>query len=203
LPAGWKMTVRRRSSLGQEQSFLEHGLIENPGWICICDHGLNQFTPFDDVPGLPNLTPLEVAPRVAFALRMCETTRTTILGVRQQKNDGAAVKGMPPQPTSANTGYVNLNPPPGSVQQIFFISAKAKADWRSWNMLEDRARVLDEKAAGGAYALYEGMCVRFGERSTVLSADRFSGSEWEKNRHQLMREYGIRIPRVKGAKHHG
>jgi hypothetical protein len=200
----WEVRVRPRASFGEEFSFMLN-MIDNPGFIVIADHGLNQFCWMDDVPGQPDPTPEMVTARISFALRCAVRRKASLLAIRHQKSDGEGVlvKGMPPVSTAAATGYVNFNPPPGmgDFQQIIFVGAHIKAKWRPWSSLEDKAFALDERRHGGVVALYEGLTVRFGE--TQLMADRFNTLEHVRNQNILKREYPFLRFKRKGAKHHG
>ena len=197
---GFSFRTRKRQSFGEEMEFMERRLLENPGYIAICDNGLNQFLAMDDHPGQEILSTNTVTSHIAFMLRIAKKLGITMICVRHQKSDGSQVKGLPPQPSSAATGYVNTNPSMKDMQQLFFFSAAAKSKWRPWNYLEDRARAYDERRDGGRIGLYEGMTVRFGE--TQLVEARYSGPEWNRNARALKEEYGITFKK-RFPKHHG
>ena len=202
---GWVVMTRPRATFGEEFNYMLWDMIENPGWIVIADHGLNQFCWMDDVPGQPDPIAEVVTAKAAFALRCATVRHTTLMCVRHQKSDGPGVlvRNMPPIPQSEATGYVNFNPPPGmgDMQQLFFVSAQCKTRFRPWNRLEDKAFALDEQRRSGKVALYEGLTVRFGEK--VLMQDRFTGPEQNRNRAALKKEYPYLRFKKKGAKHHG
>ena len=122
---GFEFKHRERTTFGEEFEFMERKLVENPGFIVIADNGLNQFCWMDDVPGQPDPTPQAVTAKIAFALRCAAVHHTKLMGIRHQKSDGPSVlvRGLPPSPKSASTGYVNFDPPPGmgDMQQLFFV----------------------------------------------------------------------------------
>ncbi len=192
----------RLLSYGEELEFVERELIENPGYIILADHGLLHFVDMADVPGQEHLSDNAVTAKTAFALRIAKKLGVVFMCVRHQLGVGSDVKGMPPQSEAAETGYVRLDPPTGNMQQLFILGHKAKAHWRPWNFLEDRAKAEDEKRVSGAdaVALFEGMSVRFGESKLVR--DRYTGAEWERNARILNKEYGINFKK-EFPKHHG
>jgi hypothetical protein len=195
---GFVFMTRRRSTFGEENAFMERELIDNPGYIIKSDYGLNQFLDMSRFPGQAQLTPSDVTARLAFALRSAKKLGVKILCVRHQKNTGAAVKGMPPQPESAATGFVHLNPYLADMQQFFAFSADAKGTWPPSNVREDHGRVKSEQTVSGAnsVALFEGMTVRFGESKLVK--DRYCGLEHE----AMSKSLGIRSKK-NYAKCHG
>lgn len=196
---GFVFMTRQRSTFGEEFEFMEKNLIENPGFIIISDCGLNQFLAADDVPGQEQLSPNTVTAKMSWALRIAVTKGVKMFCIRHQKGTGSAVKGMPPQATSAATGFLTINPRYiQDMQQFFAFSADAKGTWPKQNFYEDRMRVQSEKKVSGeeSIALFEGMAIRFGE--TDLVRVRYSGLDHER----CAREAGVK-PKKNYAKCHG
>ena len=110
----------RLGSYGEEQEYIERTLVENPGYILLCDHGLIHFLDMADVPGEAELPQNTVTAKVAFALRIAKELGVRIMSVRHQNNLGAPVKGMPPQSRASKTGYVNVKAGVRDMQQMFF-----------------------------------------------------------------------------------
>lgn len=202
---GFRIVGRPRSTFGEEFFFMTRHLVENPGYILISDYGLNQYLAMDDSPGQPPLSIATVAAKLALVLRLMDTYGVVLCGLRHQNGKQASVEGVPAQPESGRTAYLNFeNPNLIDVQQFLIVGSKAKAESRPWNFLEDRALALDEQriSGKGSVAIFEGMTVRFAEKE--LAKDRYYGEEeWKRNAGILKKEYGVKLRERSFPKSHG
>ena len=174
---------------------MERRLIENPGYLCICDAGLIQVLPHDRVPGQSVFKPEDWTAKTVWMLRLGRHMNIKMLGVRHQDNIGSKIYGLPPLTTAAETAFLNVQKPKMKfVQQMMFFAADAKGKWPSWNHLEDRARAQSEQelSGEGSIAVFEGCSIRFNETKTTRErhCDKL---EWQQNRKTLSQLYGVKL----------
>lgn len=182
----------RHDSLGEDFSFMQHNLIENPGFINIVDNDMINPSEGRTIPGLPKLDPAGFSAHMEWALRIAHRHHLFLVGVRRQTGMGSAVAGITrPIPSSAQKDWMQIS---GTeripyIQNFFLISSKAKGSWLASNYLEDASFQLSVAAVQPtSVGYYHGCQIRFPQPEKV--ALRYKADSWEASRKKLISLYG-------------
>lgn len=194
---GWVLKARPDGkSFGEDFMFMEHKLIENPGYLIISDPDLMHTLPTNRVPGAAKSTPEDFSANMAYALRGAKHFGITLFGFYQQYNGGAPCSGLGMETKWRKTAYHELNTE-YYIRNLFVISKDAKGSWRPVNYLEDRGRSISEVANGGLVSLYTNYVLRYPQPAKQESRYRKS-KEWQ-NEYNFLKENfpGCPLPRNK------
>ncbi len=189
-------------SFGEDFSFMELALIENPGYITIVDNDFMYGESQSRGLGEPAYSDTRFGLEFSKAVERATELNLMLWGFRHHHRMGGGRSGKtaPLSQKSLSNGKFTVDL--RYIRSLLVISRNAKGIWKPWSYLEDLSRVLSEYDHDNeSVGRCDSTMIRFPDSRT--SVDYRRSPEWKECKKSLEAEYGEELVKKCLSLRHG